>query len=62
MNPPALSRRRLLRFALAASLAPVVPGSGRSAFAEDAPLLAVTAPEAQAVKYVEDVRRPVPGR
>ena len=26
MNPPALSRRRLLRLALAVSLAPVVPG------------------------------------
>jgi hypothetical protein len=45
---PALSRRRLLRLALAVSLAPMVPGSGRSAFAADAPLLAVTAPEAQA--------------
>ena len=54
MNPPALSRRRLLRLALAVSLA---PGSGRSAFAADAPLLAVGAPEAQAVKYVEDVRQ-----
>src|SRR2546423_2528627 len=49
-----LSRRRLLRLALTAGLAPVAAGSARSAFAADAPLLAVGAPEAQAVKYGED--------
>src|SRR2546430_11243109 len=52
-----LSRRRLLRLALTAGLAPVAAGSARSAFAADAPLLAVGAPEAQAVKYVEDARQ-----
>jgi len=57
MNPPALSRRRLLRLALAVSLAPAAAGSARWALAADAPLLAVGAPEAQAVKYVEDVRQ-----
>jgi hypothetical protein len=57
MNPPALSRRGLLRLALAVSLAPVAAGSARSAFAADAPLLAVGAPEAQALKYVEDARQ-----
>jgi high potential iron-sulfur protein len=57
MNPPALSRRRLLRLALAVSLAPAAGGRARLAFAADAPLLAVGAPEAQAVKYVEDARQ-----
>jgi hypothetical protein len=58
MNPQSpLSRRRLFRLALAASLAPVMAGSARSVFAADAPLLAVSAPEAQAVKYVEDARQ-----
>src|SRR5256885_16738643 len=52
-----LSRRRLLRLALTAGLAPVAAGSARLAFAADAPLLAVGAPEAQAVKYVEDARQ-----
>ncbi len=56
LRPP-LSRRRLLRLALAVSLAPVAAGSRRSAFAAVPPLLAVGAPEAQAVKYVEDVRQ-----
>ena len=57
MNPPPLSRRRLLRLALAVSLAPVAAGRARVALAADAPLLAVGAPEAQAVKYVEDARQ-----
>src|SRR2546423_11942540 len=52
-----LSRRRLLRLALTAGFAPVAAGSARSAFAADPPLLAVGAPEAQAVKYVEDARQ-----
>jgi hypothetical protein len=59
MNPPpSLSRRRLLqRLALAVSLAPVAAGRLRAALAAtDTPLLAVSAPEAQAVKYVEDAR------
>ncbi|HEY0767494.1 MAG TPA: high-potential iron-sulfur protein [Steroidobacteraceae bacterium] len=54
---PPLSRRGLLkRLALAVWLAPVAASSLRSALAADAPLLAVSAPEARAVKYVEDVR------
>src|SRR2546430_16289441 len=58
MNPHyALSRRRLLRLAFTAGFAPVAAGSARLAFAADAPLLAVGAPEAQAVKYVEDARQ-----
>ena len=52
---PLLSRRALLkRVAVGASLAPVA-GSLHPAFAE-APLLAASAPEAQALKYVEDAR------
>jgi hypothetical protein len=50
------SRRRLLRLALGASLAPLVAGRLRSARAAPAPLLSVAAPEAQAVKYVEDAK------
>jgi hypothetical protein len=60
MNPQLfLSRRRLLkRLALAVSLAPAAASSLRSALAAtDAPLLAISAPEAQAVKYVEDARQ-----
>src|SRR2546430_16793943 len=58
MNPHyALSRRRLLRLAFTAGFAPVAAGSARLAFAADAPLLAVGAPEAQAVKYVEGARQ-----
>ena len=55
MNPPAsVSRRRLLaRLALGASLAPLA-GVLRPVFA--APLLAVGAPEAKAVKYVENAK------
>src|SRR5256885_8421161 len=45
------------RLALTAGLAPVAAGSARSAFAADPPLLAVGAPEAQAVRYVEDARQ-----
>ena len=58
MNPqPSVSRRGLLkRLALALSLAPVAASSVRAALATDTPLLAVGAPEAQAVKYVEDAR------
>ena len=59
MNPqPSLSRRRLLkRLALAVS-PPVAASSLRSALAAtDTPLLAVSAPAAQAVKYVEDARQ-----
>src|SRR5205807_8666675 len=52
-----LSRRRLLRLALTAGLAPVAAGSARSAFAADAHLRAAGAPEAQAVKYGEDERQ-----
>ena len=59
MNPqPSLSRRRLLRgLALAVSLAPLAGSRVRSAPAADAPLLAISAPEARAVKYVEDARQ-----
>jgi hypothetical protein len=52
-----LSRRRLLqRLALGVSFAPVAAGTLRSARAAPAPLLSVSAPEAQAVKYVEDAK------
>jgi hypothetical protein len=56
---PFLSRRRLLkRLVLALSLAPLAASSLRAALAAtDLPLLAVGAPEAQAVKYVEDARQ-----
>jgi hypothetical protein len=52
-----LSRRRLLqRLALGAALAPLAAGAVRSALAAPAPLLSVSAPEAKAVRYVEDAR------
>jgi High potential iron-sulfur protein len=52
-----LPRRRLLqRLALGVSLAPLAAGL-RAAHAADAPLLAVSAPEAKAVSYVEDARK-----
>ena len=52
------SRRALLqRVALGASLlVPLAIGVRRTARAAPAPLLSVSAPEAQAVKYVEDAR------
>lgn len=57
-SPPSLSRRRLLeRLALAVSLTPAALRSVPSALAADAPLLSVTAPEAKAVKYVEDAKQ-----
>lgn len=50
-----LSRRRLLqRLATGLTLA---AGPVRTALAAPAPLLAVDAPEARAVKYVEDARQ-----
>ena len=57
VKPPAsLSRRRLLqRLALGVSLAPVAGKLVGPALA-GAPLLSITAPEAQAVKYVEDAK------
>jgi High potential iron-sulfur protein len=52
-----LSRRRLLqRVALGLSVAPMAAGPLRTALAAPAPLLPVSAPEAKAVKYVEDAR------
>ncbi|HEY2339979.1 MAG TPA: high-potential iron-sulfur protein [Steroidobacteraceae bacterium] len=52
-----LSRRRLLqRLAVGASVTPLAVGALRSSFAASAPLLSVTAPEAKAVKYVEDAK------
>lgn len=54
---PCLSRRRLLRrLALGVSLAPLAAGALREALAASAPLLSVNAPEAKAVKYVEDAK------
>ncbi len=56
-TPPRLSRRRLLeRLALAVSLTPWALRSLPSALAADAPLLSVSAPEAKALKYVEDAK------
>ena len=50
-----LSRRVLLRrLALGASLTPLFSGGLRAALASPAPLLQVDAPEAKAVKYVEN--------
>jgi|SRR5579862_653428 len=50
-----LTRRGLLRrLALGLALAPVAAAGLRNALAAEAPLLAVTSPEATAVKYVED--------
>ena len=55
-QPASLSRRRLLqRLALGVSLAPVAGKLVGPALA-GAPLLSVSAPEAQAVKYVEDAK------
>ena len=52
-----LPRRRLLqRLALGVSVAPLAAGGLRNTFAASAPLLAVNAPEAKAVKYVEDAK------
>jgi hypothetical protein len=52
-----LTRRRLLRrLALGASLAPLAGGALRTTLAASAPLLSVDAPEAKAVKYVENAR------
>jgi hypothetical protein len=57
-SPPTLSRRRLLeRLALAVTLTPAALRGVPSAFAADAPLLSLDAPEAKAVKYVEDARQ-----
>jgi hypothetical protein len=57
MSPPEnLSRRQLLRrLALGVTFAPVALISLRQACAAQ-PLLAVTAPEAKAVNYVEDAK------
>jgi High potential iron-sulfur protein len=56
-RPPLLSRRRLLgRCALGVSLVPLAAGALRSALASPAPLLSMDAPEAKAVKYVEDAK------
>ena len=53
-----LSRRQLLqRLTLGVSLTPVAAGRLRAAFAATpAALLSVSAPEAKAVKYVEDAK------
>ena len=52
-----LSRRRLLRrLALGAAVAPVAAAALRTTLAASAPLLSVDAPEAKAVKYVENAR------
>ena len=59
MNPYTyVSRRRLLqRLVLGASLLPMAARGLRAAFAAaPAPLLSVSAPEAKAVKYVEDAK------
>jgi hypothetical protein len=53
-----LSRRTVLtRLALGVGLAPIAAISMRPALAAEAPLLTVNAPEATAVKYVEDARQ-----
>jgi hypothetical protein len=52
-----LSRRRLIqRLALAAALTPVGTAAWRCALAGSAPLLSMSAPEAKAVKYVQDAK------
>jgi High potential iron-sulfur protein len=52
-----LSRRRFLqRFAIGLSVAPLAAGPLRCAFAAPGPLLSVNAPEARAVKYVENAK------
>jgi hypothetical protein len=51
------TRRRLLqRLAVGVSVAPLAAGALRTSFAASLPLLSVTAPEAKAVKYVEDAK------
>jgi hypothetical protein len=51
------TRRRLLhRFALGVSLAPFAAGGLRQSLAAPAALLSVDAPEAKAVKYVDDAK------
>ena len=58
MSGPSWSRRLLLqRLALGASLTPLLAGRMRRAIAAPAPLLSVDAPEAKAVKYVEDASK-----
>lgn len=57
MESESLSRRRLLGRVLALSLTPVALKTLPAALAADAPLLSVSAPEAQAVKYVEDAKK-----
>jgi hypothetical protein len=53
-----LSRRQLLqRMALGVSLTPLVSGGLSRALASAGPLLSVDAPEAKAVKYVEDAKK-----
>jgi High potential iron-sulfur protein len=57
MSGPSWSRRLVLqRLVLGASLTPLLAGGMRRAIAAPAPLLSVDAPEAKAVKYVEDAR------
>jgi hypothetical protein len=52
-----LSRRRLLRrLALGACVAPLAAGALRPTLAASAPLLSMDAPEAKAVKYVENAK------
>jgi hypothetical protein len=52
------SRRRLLqRLALGTSVAPLAAAAWRMSLAASAPLLSVEAPEAKAVKYVEDAHK-----
>jgi hypothetical protein len=54
-NGTSLSRRRLLqRLAIGV---PLVAGGMRAALAADTPLLSVNAPEAKAVRYVEDAKQ-----
>ena len=55
---PFLSRRLLLRrLALGVSLTPLLPVGLRAALASPTALLSVGAPDAKAVKYVEDARK-----
>ena len=52
-----LTRRRLLqRLAAGAAVLPLAAGGMRRTLAASAPLLSVDAPEAKAVKYVEDAK------
>jgi High potential iron-sulfur protein len=51
------SRRRLLqRLALGTSVVPLAAAAWRTSLAASAPLLSVDAPEAKAVKYVEEAK------